>query len=670
MKNIYRKIFALITAVCLICSLIPADRVQVRASDYYTMNGVEIGKYSDVERVKVDGIDGTVSFNPDLGMIVQVYGSDLTKINIPAEINGVKVRSIADWAIQYRENVTELTLPEGLEQIGQGAFRGLNVKKIVIPDSVTSIGNSAFSNSDNLEEVVIGSGVKEIGGSSLRYDENLKSVIFKDGTVAKTLGDWSLLDDPSLEYIYFGEGFTKLGQGTGRSCSKLETVYFPTTLKSIGNYAFRYCNKLENVTVGKTEIDYVHQFGELGISLGDYPFTNCYFIRKDFSPSYKTSKWYKALHELELTGDYPTDIVMIARSQLDYHEGNTFDEQHGNNQSGKKDFAEYNYFYGTPGTMWCGEFVDWCIMMAGVPKELYSLDSDDEAHEYTWADTTYAGGSHKLQKGDVILFLHDEGDHVILVESVEKSGDVVTVHALDGNHSQSVVTSSWEINAKTGKTLDSFTSTNGYVATIYGPDWSLADSVKYYKVSFDANGGSTSTASKKVSNGAFYGILPIPERSGYEFEGWYTAKDGGKKITSYRTVDLTGDTKLYAHWTKTGKNTGDEKDGSGKTTGTGSEEISKSSPVKITASASKLKKSALKKKTKTVTIGIKGDTANIKSVKYSDVSEKKLKGYISIMDDGKIVFSKGTPKGTYKIKVTVTYIDGSQTVKTIKIKVK
>ena len=200
--------------------------------------------------------------------------------------------------------------------------------------------------------------------------------------------------------------------------------------------------------------------------------------------------------------------------------------------------------------MWCGEFVDWCIMMAGVPDELYSLNGEDEEHTYKWADTTYAGGKHKLAKGDVILFLHEGGDHVILVESVKKSGNVITVNAIDGNHSQSVVTSSWKIDAKTGKTLDSFTKTNGYVAEIYGPDWSLADSLTYYTVNFKANGGKVSVKSKEVSNDAFYGVLPLPTRKGYTFDGWYTKKKGGKLITAYRTVDLDSDITVYAHWKK------------------------------------------------------------------------------------------------------------------------
>ena len=71
-----------------------------------------------------------------------------------------------------------------------------------------------------------------------------------------------------------------------------------------------------------------------------------------------------------------------------------------------------------------------------------------------------------------------------------------------------------------------------------------------YTVTFNANGGSVTTTSKTVTSGSTYGTLPTPTRSGYTFDGWYTAASGGTKITSSTTVNLTGNQTLYAHWTK------------------------------------------------------------------------------------------------------------------------
>lgn len=70
-----------------------------------------------------------------------------------------------------------------------------------------------------------------------------------------------------------------------------------------------------------------------------------------------------------------------------------------------------------------------------------------------------------------------------------------------------------------------------------------------YTVTFNANGGSVSTTSKSVSYASTYGTLPTSTRTGYTFEGWYTASFDGTKITSDSAVSITAAQTLYAHWT-------------------------------------------------------------------------------------------------------------------------
>ena len=67
-------------------------------------------------------------------------------------------------------------------------------------------------------------------------------------------------------------------------------------------------------------------------------------------------------------------------------------------------------------------------------------------------------------------------------------------------------------------------------------------------VTFNANGGSCSTSSKSVTYKSTYGTLPTPSRTGYNFNGWYTAASGGSQVTSGTTVTITSNQTLYAHW--------------------------------------------------------------------------------------------------------------------------
>ena len=69
-------------------------------------------------------------------------------------------------------------------------------------------------------------------------------------------------------------------------------------------------------------------------------------------------------------------------------------------------------------------------------------------------------------------------------------------------------------------------------------------------VIFDANGGGITVSNKRVTVGEPYGELPPPARFGYEFDGWFTAEEGGELITAETVVTADSSHALYAHWTK------------------------------------------------------------------------------------------------------------------------
>ena len=71
-----------------------------------------------------------------------------------------------------------------------------------------------------------------------------------------------------------------------------------------------------------------------------------------------------------------------------------------------------------------------------------------------------------------------------------------------------------------------------------------------YTVTFDANGGDApAPATKEVTYDSPYGELATCTRTGYTFNGWYTAADGGTKIEPSTVVRITKDQTLYAQWT-------------------------------------------------------------------------------------------------------------------------
>ncbi len=133
------------------------------------------------------------------------------------------VTTIGGWAFGGCENLTNLTLPSGLETIENHAFvvcRKMTINGI--PDSVRVIDRQAFSHCASLESVTIPEGVTEIGELAFRGCTSLKSVKLPD----------------SLKTINMG-AFTK--------CTSLESVTIPQNVDTMKSDIFSDCSSLKEV---------------------------------------------------------------------------------------------------------------------------------------------------------------------------------------------------------------------------------------------------------------------------------------------------------------------------------------------------------------------------------------------------------------------------------------
>ena len=166
-----------------------------------------------------------------------------------------------------------------------------NIKKVIVEDGITSLGQLIFYNLTALTSVSLPSTLKVIDGGTLNYGAfrectALKTITLPEGI--ETIGAMAFRGCTALQSVRFPNTLTNLGMGAFRDCTSLETVTYGTGMASTGAEAFydsgvRYVNfssaitTIDNYSFFNTKIVSI-EIPEHITSIGTRAFANCTFI--------------------------------------------------------------------------------------------------------------------------------------------------------------------------------------------------------------------------------------------------------------------------------------------------------------------------------------------------------------------------------------------------------
>ena len=162
-----------------------------------------------------------------------------------------------DYSVPYNSapwryfGVKRIIVGDSVTTIGEYAFSNCSsLTSVTIPNSVTTIKEYAFSNCSSLTSVTIPNSVTTIGDNAFNGCSSLTSVTIPNSVT--TIGGWAFSDCSSITSVTIPNSVTTIREYTFDNCSSLTSVTIPNSVTRIGSEAFSDCTNLQKVNIGNS----------------------------------------------------------------------------------------------------------------------------------------------------------------------------------------------------------------------------------------------------------------------------------------------------------------------------------------------------------------------------------------------------------------------------------
>jgi len=147
-----------------------------------------------------------------------------------------------------RKEIKEYVIPNGVTSIGNSAFvycTGLT--SVTIPNTVTSIGEEAFMYCTRLASITIPKNISSIGNSAFSGCNSLSSVTIH----SETIGSW-FRGLSSINEVTIGDEVTSIGNDAFSNCTGITSLEIPSNVVSLGSSAFKGCKNLLSISISNS----------------------------------------------------------------------------------------------------------------------------------------------------------------------------------------------------------------------------------------------------------------------------------------------------------------------------------------------------------------------------------------------------------------------------------
>ena len=159
------------------------------------------------------------------------------------------MKNIPAYAFQGATNLKKVSVPDTVTSIESYAFQSTGLAIFQLKDNITNLGEYVFANCGNLEEVNWNNTLSEIPKSTFSECISLKK--FNMTNVVKVVAENAFQGCESLENFDFTKNITIVKANAFNRCSSLKTVVIGDSVTSIGQSAFSECRILNDIIIGK-----------------------------------------------------------------------------------------------------------------------------------------------------------------------------------------------------------------------------------------------------------------------------------------------------------------------------------------------------------------------------------------------------------------------------------
>lgn len=191
---------------------------------------------------------GGVLFNKDKTVLLYVHNRNLTQYTVPSTVKRIEKNVFSSFT-----KLTSVTIPEGVQEIGERAFNYTGITNLTLPRSLTKIGESAFGGCASLKNVQMQDNVTELGNGAFANCTALMDVKLSN-KLGGLYGTFS--GCTSLTNVTLPNQLKVVGASTFLGCTSLAKVTLPNTVTTIGQEAFKNCENLKEISIPQSTTDF------------------------------------------------------------------------------------------------------------------------------------------------------------------------------------------------------------------------------------------------------------------------------------------------------------------------------------------------------------------------------------------------------------------------------